>query len=182
MGLRARILLRKPLTEQERNALGYGLRKFCHRVEDGYFDEEGWDFWIDNGKALRIKYRGPIRRLFISFYASDEEIDEREARSICTCFGWRPASAFTVGAYEESRADHLLLGGLILNIAEQYDGLVDYCGYLTPGRITENKRLYTYRLRKLKGKLCTVNGPYQYHVSDPLFLESWLQNPHFMMI
>ena len=182
MGLRARILLRKSLTEEERNAIGYGLRKFCNRVEDGYFDEEGWDFWVSNGKAIRIKYKGPMRRLYISFYPSDEEIDSKEARAIYSCFGWCPISAFTVGSYEETRADHLLLGGLILNIAEQFDGLIDYRGYLTPGRLSENKKLLKKRLSVLKGKLCTVNSHHQYHVSDPVFLQSWLQHPSFMMI
>ena len=182
MGLRARILLRKPLSEQERSAIGYGLRKFCRRVENGYFEEEGWDFWVENGEAIRIRYKGAMRRLYISFYATDEEIGEREAQTIYSCFGWRPMSAFTVGAYEEQRADHLLLGGLILNIAEQFNGLIDYCGYLTPGRLSENKLIKKKRLQRLQGKLCAVSTNHQYHVSDPAFLESWLQHPYFMMI
>ena len=182
MGLRARILLRKPLIEEERNAIGFGLRKFCKQVEDGYFDEEGWDFWVSNGKALRITYSGPMRRLYISFYPSDEEITAREARALQACFGWYPTSAFTVGTYEETRADHLLLGGLVLNIAEQFNGLVDYRGYLTPRSTIEPNHVQTRKLLSMKGKLCIVNSDHQYHVSDPSFLESWLQHPRFMMI
>lgn len=182
MGLHARILLRKPLSEEERNAIGFGLRKFCKQVENGYFDEEGWDFWVSNGKAIRIKYNGPMRRLYISFYPSDEEIDEREAKAIHACFGWYPTSAFTVGAYEETRVDHLLLGGLVLNIAEQFKGLVDYRGYLTPGSFIDSRKKHSHKLLSLKGKLCTINSHHQYHVSDPSFLESWLQHPRFMMI
>ena len=182
MGLRARILLRNPLSEEERNAIGFGLRKFCKQVENGYFDEEGWDFWVANGKAIRINYKGPMRRLYISFYPSDEEIENREARALHTCFGWCPTSAFTVGAYEETRADHLLLGGLVLNIAEQFNGLVDYRGYLTPGSTVDTKKKLARVLLSMKGKLCTVNASHQYHVSDPSFLESWLQHPRFKMI
>ena len=182
MGLRARILLRKPLTEQERNAIGFGLRKFCSKVENGYFDEEGWDFWVSDGKAIRIKYTGPMRRLFISFYENDEEISLKEARTIYSCFGWRPMSAFTVGAYQETRVDHLLLGGLVLNIAEQFNALIDYQGYLTPGSFNSSEQVHKRKLRSLRGKLCTVTSHHQFHVSDPIFLESWLQHPRFMMI
>ena len=182
MGLRARILLRKPLTEEERNAIGFGLRKFCSKVENGYFDEEGWDFWVSNGEAIRIKYNGPLRRLFISFYESEEEITLREARTIYSCFGWRPTSAFAVGSYEDTRVDHLLLGGLVLNIAEQFDALIDYQGYLTPGSFNSSQQVHKRKLRSLRGKLCTVTSHHQFHVSDTIFLESWLQHPRFMMI
>lgn len=182
MGLRARILLPRALSEEEHFAIGYGLRKFCKRVEPGYFEEEGWDFWIENGKALRIHYRGTGRRLYISFYENDQEIDEAEARAVKACFGWMPRSAFTVGAYEVARVDHLLLGGLTLNLAEQFKGLVDYCGILTPGRTTDSQMEYTNRLRALKGKICIANSYYQHHISDTTFLHSWLQHPNFMMI
>ena len=182
MGLRARIMLPHALREEEHQAIGRGLRKFCARIEEGYFDEEGWDFWIEDGKAIRIKYKGPGRRLYISFYANDEEIEDREAMALAKYFGWFPRSAFIVGTYEESRADHMLLGGLTLHLAEQFKGLVDYCGYLTPGRFTDTRTEQKRRLRRLEGKLCVVNGYYQHHVSDTRFLHSWLQHPNFMMI
>ena len=111
MGLRSRILLRRPLKEIERYAIGYGLRKFCLRVEDGYFEEEGWDFWIENGQAIRIKYEGPMRRLYISFYSNEVKIEPIEAQTIQKHFGWTPRYAFNIGTYEDARVDHMLLGG-----------------------------------------------------------------------
>ena len=182
MGLRSRILLRRPLSEVEHNAIGYGLRKFCSRVEAGYFEEEGWDFWIEDGNALRIKYRGPIRRMYISFYSNEVEIEPVEAATLKAYFGWEPRYAFNIGAYEDEPVDHLLLGGLILNLAEQFSGLIDYCGYLTPGKVTDSQKQFKDRLKILKGKVCVVNSYYQHHVSDTKFLHSWLQHPNFMMI
>ncbi len=182
MGLRSRILLRRPLKDIERNAIGYGLRKFCTRVEDGYFEEEGWDFWIENGSALRIKYQGPMRRMYVSFYSSEVEIEPVEGATIAAHFGWTPRYAFNIGAYQDEPVDHLLLGGLILNLAEQFKGLVDYCGYLTPGRISDSQKQFKERLKLLQGKVCVVNGYYQHHVSDTNFLHSWLQHPNFAMI
>ncbi len=182
MGLRSRILLPHPLNEVEQNAIGYGLRKFCKQVEDGYFEEEGWDFWVENGSAIRINYRGRMRRLYISFYSNEVEIDPLEAAIITAKFGWTPRYAFNVGAYEDERVDHLLLGGLTLNLAEQFKGLIDYCGYLTPGRITDTQKQFKERLKRLHGKVYVVNGAYQHHVSDTKFLHSWLQHPNFMMI
>lgn len=182
MGLRSRILLPHPLNEKEHYAIGYGLRKFCARVEEGYFEEEGWDFWIENGSAIRIKFSGPMRRMYISFYPSEVEIEPVEAATIKAHFGWTPQYAFNVGAYEHEPADHLLLGGLILNLAEQFHGLVDYCGYLTPGHMSDSQKQLLAKIKSLKGKVCLVNGAYQHHVSDTKFLHSWLQHPNFMMI
>ena len=182
MGLRSRILLPRPLEDIERYAIGYGLRKFCKRVEDGYFEEEGWDFWIENGRAIRIKYQGPHRRMYISFYSNEVDIEPIEAATINKHFGWTPQYAFNVGTYETQRIDHWLLGGLILTLAEQFDGLIDYCGYLTPGRMSDTQKQFKERLKILKGKVCVVNGYYQHHISDTSFLHSWLQHPNFMMI
>ncbi|MFK7845837.1 MAG: DUF6368 family protein [Rhodothermales bacterium] len=182
MGLRSRILLRRPLNDIERNAIGYGLRKFCSRVESGYFEEEGWDFWIENGKAIRVNFRGPMRRMYISFYSNEIRIDPLEAAKIAEHFGWTPHYAFNIGTYAHQPEDHLLLGGLILNLAAQFDGLIDYCGYLTPGRMSDSQKELRERLKTLKGKVCVINGQYQHHVSDTKFLLSWLQHPNFMMI
>ena len=182
MGLRARILLRKPLTDNHINVLEQGLRKISTDFEPGLFDEEGWDFSLANGYPIRIRYRGPARRLYMSFYTNETIIDEQEAEMIGAGFGWKPTYAFTVGTYETEPCDHHLLGGLTLILAEKMRGLVDYCGYLTPGRVTDSKKQKDLNLTRLRGRLCIVNGYFQYHVSDPLFLRSWLQHPGFMMI
>ncbi len=182
MGLRSRILLPKPLTDLEQDAIGYGLRKFCTQVEDGYFEEEGWDFWISDGRAIRVNYQGKMRRMYISFYSNEVDIDPTEAKIIANHFGWMPTYAFNVGAYQTHRADHLLLGGLLLSLANRFHGLVDYCGYLTPGRISDTQEQFKTRIRSLEGKVCVVNGLYQHHVSDTKFLKSWLVHPDFMMI
>ena len=182
MGLRSRILLRHPLTDSQRDSIGYGLRKFCTQVEDGYFEEEGWDFWISNGRAIRVNYRGQMRRMYISFYSNEVDIDPVEAKIIAQHYGWTPTYAFNVGAYQTERVDHLLLGGLLLSLAKHFDGLIDYCGYLTPGRISDSQKQFKERIKRLEGKVCVVNGLYQHHVSDTKFLYSWIQHPNFMMI
>ncbi|MEZ4700194.1 MAG: DUF6368 family protein [Rhodothermales bacterium] len=182
MGLRARILLPRPLTEKHIEILEQGLRKISTDFEPGLFDEEGWDFSLANGYPIRIRYRGPARRLYMSFYTNETLIDDHEAEVIGACFGWKPTYAFTVGSYETEASDHHLIGGLTLILAEKLRGLVDYCGFLTPGRLTESQREKIQNLQRMRGRLCTVNGYFQYHVSDPLFLRSWLQHPGFMMI
>jgi hypothetical protein len=182
MGLRARILLPRPLPEHYVNGIEQGLRRISADFEPGLFDEEGWDFSLANGYPIRIRYRGPARRLYISFYTNETLIDEKEAELIGACFKWKPAYAFTIGSYETEPCDHHLLGGLTLLLSEKLRGLIDYGGYLSPGRVTDTNKQKELSLSRLRGRLCTVNSYFQYHVSDPLFLRSWLQHPGFMMI
>ncbi len=182
MGLRARILLPKPLTINHVKGIEGGLRKTSTDLEPGFSEEEGWDFAVTNGYPIRIKYRGPARRMYISFYTNEALIDEKEAAMIAGCFGWKPAYAFTLGSYQVDPCDHHLLGGLTLILAEKLRGLVDYGGYLTPGHVSGDNREREAHFQRMRGTLCVVNGYYQYHVSDPLFLRSWLQHPGFAMI
>ena len=182
MGPRARILLRHPLTDHDRDMIGNWLNQICASVEDGYLEEEGWDFWLENGYPVKINYRGRARRLFVSFYPNEEIIDEPEARAILRSFGFTPTFAFKLGSYLDSREDHHLLAGVTLTLAERFNGLIDYCGYLSPGRPSEKESLKARRLKGLRGQLHSINGYYQYHVSDSAFLRSWLQHPYFTMI
>ena len=182
-GLNARILLSRPLTELQCARILQWLNTICETIEaDETSEVAGWDCWIANGYPLRIRYKGPARKLFLTLYEEENEVDADAAQEIQRNFGWRPAHAISIGAYDTAPIDHNLLGGLALVLAEQLRGLVDYRGYLISHHQVGAKVEQEQRLNKLQGRLCTINSYYQYHVSDPVFLRSWLQHPKFTMI
>jgi hypothetical protein len=95
--------------------------------------------------------------------------------------------------------DHLTLGHLALTLAEQYDGLIDMDGAITPPlRPGGNSTLKNYpwhTLEEIHEFVQAIPGTvheiyyevnparqWVFHIVDTVFLKNWLKHPHFHMM
>lgn len=129
-------------------------------------------------------------------------VDDTELTVIETTWGFIPPQQIMISAMSNSQESHRILGLLALNIAEKYDGIIDFCGALfppLPQEVFQNNWFWEaswddaapysrHLTESLSGTvvealyLTISDRTWASHIADTTFLRAWLAHPDFHMI
>ena len=109
-GPQASVLVRAPLSAVQRSDIQFLIARRSERREEDAF-------WIDDRPfVMRIGEQ------------IDGELEETIAEGLPDVLGWSPRDLVHLGAAGDEAIDHVLLGGLCLQLAKDLNGLVDFGG------------------------------------------------------
>ena len=127
----ARVLLRKPLTDQQRTDLDSWIQSMVGQWYEES-DSSVYQFWLKEEL-----FGEPMSRCL--FYLSVEEpamhpdlVEEEELQQMIAQLGCLPRQAIGISSGCNDKTDHRTLGLLILHLAETYHGLIDMEGAIQP--------------------------------------------------
>ena len=126
----------------------------------------------------------------------DPAEEEEDREQVIALLGYYPPQGLQIDAFCNGKIDHLVLGHLILSLAERYEGIIDFHGqiapplslddYLNPSpEVLQDISAYVQALPgKVYERYYTTGRmtPYVSHMVDTTFMRGWLQNPRFHMI
>lgn len=215
------ILLRQKQNESERAALvayidriGEDLTVNRHVLNDGTV-MESFDFAAVNLRVqqeprfiMTVKpvpaWVNPHPRPFGYSYGIDCDIDLPlgTEQTFHDAFGFLPSQCINVWGYCNDRMDHAVLAEIAADIADLFNGVIDFGGTLWPplpeGSSDKARREGTWYediepvfqeiIRGMPGKIiglmeetCDVPS-IPCHYCDSTFLRAWIDHPHFHMI
>lgn len=195
-GASSSVLLKRFLSSDEQELLKAKIKEISSQVS-------GDNFWISNtlpiGGAGRTERIIPASlnicdvKLGGTYEPSELEIIKRE-------LGYLPRQELGIDVFINGDAAHRVLGELSLFLADQFDGFIDFCGFIVPEKSRkfgkgnfenswEDVRSDAERwASSVPGIVFAV--PYvvseernwAYHISDIEFMKWWLQQPDFHMV
>lgn len=155
--------------------------KELHQTIQAISDKvEGDDFWVVSTASINGTITTEYGRAFgIEKYEIGSDFchyGEDEILIIKEYVGFLPKYDIGIYAMSNSKMDHKILGELLLYLAEQLKGVINF-----GGKLNLNKS-------DIKGDIWEI--PYQassdmtavYHVSDVEFMKNWLKNNDFKMV
>jgi hypothetical protein len=196
----ASVILPGRLTEQQNDELHEWLRS----LGKAYHGNDGWLLIVRNYKmldlddvgkpscAFRLNVEPELSMEFFkgTVYEGDEALSRSidwQQQQLHDLLDFFPEQRITVNAGCQQPMDHRILAQLVIRLAEQYGGVVDLNGWLTPDWKLSADEVRAYLL-KLPGRVMEVHGttgagkPTIWHLVDPVFLRAWLKEPNFHMI
>lgn len=127
----ARVLLREPLTAQQRTDLDSWIQSIVSRWYEES-DASVNQFWLKEELFGESMSR-------CLFYLSIEErgmnpdlMEDEEVEQVLTQLGYFPKQSIGISSGCNDKSDHRSLGLLILHLAETYNGLIDMEGAVQP--------------------------------------------------
>lgn len=154
----ASVLLRNPLTEEQRKNLDLWLQSIARTLKAE--DSDVYEFWLKE----EVFAETVSQCLF--YLGIDEPTDymeEDERRQIVEHLGYIPQQAISISSGCNQKSDHRTLGLLTLHLAEVYHGLINIGGAITPPLppASIDKDFFKDRKAKVAGRKAYLQEQYK---------------------
>jgi hypothetical protein len=124
----ASVLLRDPLTKRQVDELDLWLQSIGQNMEGDATNV--YTFWLKEDALFPDPVSDCL--LYLGLHNPTELADEDECRQVREHLGYLPQQEIGVSSGCNQKSDHKTLGLLVLQLAEQYNGLINMGGAITP--------------------------------------------------